>query len=195
MQGPVSGTVLCIREIGDPYVILNSFPCGKKSRPLSIIVHRDSDSPPVLQDTLTLRIIQTFLVLPGRNFLQSWLSLPILKKIICGFFPWERRGEERSEPRHRPERGSEKGRADQRMTLCVTDYCFVSKGRLEKQDSWVVLLMLAAWLSFCFHIKPLNKEPLRHKARAFTMKWKSSFILSCVCVWKTLSPPCPQVEN
>lgn len=49
MQGPVSGTVLCIREIGDPYVILNSFPCGKKSRPLSIIVHKDTVSPPVQQ--------------------------------------------------------------------------------------------------------------------------------------------------
>ena len=30
MQGPVSGAVLCIRETGDPYVILNGFPCGPK---------------------------------------------------------------------------------------------------------------------------------------------------------------------
>ena len=73
MQGPVSGAVLCIREIGDPYVILNSFPCGKKSRPLSIIVHKDTVSPPVQQDTLSLtRIIQTFPVLPAEEFRLNW---------------------------------------------------------------------------------------------------------------------------
>lgn len=72
MQGPVSGTVLCIREIGDPYVILNSFPCGQKSRPLSIIVHKGTVSPPVKQDRLPLRIIQIFPVLAGKVFLLHW---------------------------------------------------------------------------------------------------------------------------
>lgn len=82
MQGPVSATVLCIREIGDPYVILNSFPCGKKSRPLSIIVHMDAVSPPVQRDTLSRRIIQTFPVLAGKEFGLnfSW------KKVIGDFF-------------------------------------------------------------------------------------------------------------
>lgn len=34
MRGAVCVAVLCIRETGDPHVILTSFPCGKKSRPL-----------------------------------------------------------------------------------------------------------------------------------------------------------------
>lgn len=72
MQGPVSATVLCIREIGDPYVILNSFPCGQKSRPLSIIVHKDTVSPPVQLDKLTLWIIQTFPVVAEKEFLLNW---------------------------------------------------------------------------------------------------------------------------
>ena len=106
MQGPVSATVLCIREIGDPYVILNSFPCGKKSRPLSIIVHKDAVSPPVQQDTLSRRIIQTFPVLAGKEFGLnfSW------KKVFVDFFffpPHEFGWEERSQPPSRAAEGTE----------------------------------------------------------------------------------------
>lgn len=83
MQGPVSGTVLYIREIGDAYVILKSFPCGKKSRPLSIIVHKDVVSTPVRQDRLSLRIVQTFPVLAGKEFL---LNCPLEAELLEGFF-------------------------------------------------------------------------------------------------------------
>lgn len=114
MQGPVSATVLCIREIGDPYVILNSFPCGKKSRPLSIIVHMDAVSPPVQRDTLSRRIIQTFPVLAGKEFGLnfSW------KKVIGDFFFFppltsldERRG---ASPRAELLKEQNKGTADHR---------------------------------------------------------------------------------
>lgn len=98
MQGPVSATVLCIREIGDPYVILNSFPCGKKSRPLSIIVHKDAVSPPVQQDTLSRRIIQTFPVLAGKEFGLNFSWKKVLGDFsFFFFFPPSRvwmRGEE-----------------------------------------------------------------------------------------------------
>lgn len=79
MQGPVSGTVLCIREIGDPYVILKSFPCGKKSRPLSVIVHKDVVYPLLQRDKLSLRIIQTFPLLAVEEFI---LILPPDRKLF-----------------------------------------------------------------------------------------------------------------
>lgn len=93
MQGPVSGTVLCIREIGDPYVILNSFPCGKKSRPLSIIVHKDTVSPPAQQNRLLLGIIQTFPVLAQEEFVLNWTPVFVWKKVSTGFLPqvWMRK--------------------------------------------------------------------------------------------------------
>lgn len=106
MQGPVSGTVLCIREIGDPYVILKSFPCGKKSRPLSIIVHKDTVSPPVQQDRLSLRIIQTFPALAVKEFLLNFP--PERKLFVCFFPPQVLMREERSQSLHRPAKGSEK---------------------------------------------------------------------------------------
>lgn len=87
MQGPVSGTVLCIRETGDPYVILNSFPCGKKSRPLSIIVHKDTVSPAVEQDKLLSGILQTFPVLSGKEFPLNWPPVLVWKSVTTGFFP------------------------------------------------------------------------------------------------------------
>lgn len=81
MHGPVSGTVLYIREIGDPYVILNSFPCGKKSRPLSIIVHRDTFSPPVEQGSVSLCTIQTFPVLAGKEFPLNRFSVCLKERL------------------------------------------------------------------------------------------------------------------
>lgn len=81
MHGPVSGTVLYIREIGDPYVILNSFPCGKKSRPLSIIVHRDTFSPPVEQGSVSLYTIQTFPVLAGKEFPLNRFSVCLKERL------------------------------------------------------------------------------------------------------------------
>lgn len=80
MQGPVSATVLCIREIGDPYVILNSFACGKKSRPLSIIVHKDTVSPPAQQNRLLLELIQTFPVSCRRGICSELASCICLEE-------------------------------------------------------------------------------------------------------------------
>ena len=94
MQGPVSGTVLCIREIGDPYVILNSFPCGKKSRHLSIIVHKDAVSPPVQKGRLFRRIITFFLFSLESNFFcigPLYLS-GIVFGVFLHSFGWEREG-------------------------------------------------------------------------------------------------------
>lgn len=106
MQGPVSGTVLCIREIGDPYVILNSFPCGQKSKPLSIIVHKDTVSPPVRPDRLTLRIIQTFPFVAEKEFLVNWPPVLGLKRDSYWWFLVTRLDEER------PAEGSLKGTAE-----------------------------------------------------------------------------------
>lgn len=129
MQGPVSGTVLCIREIGAPYVILNSFPCGKKSRPLSIIVHKDTISPPVQQDRLSLRIIQSFSVLAEKEFVLNWLSVFLWKR-VGGFFAQVWMRAERSQSPIRPATGSEKGTADQKEALAgkltgLFCFCFV----------------------------------------------------------------------
>lgn len=56
MWGAVCVAVLCIRETGDAHVILKSFPCGQKSRPLSIVAHKDLVFSPVQWEELLLRI-------------------------------------------------------------------------------------------------------------------------------------------
>ena len=84
MQGPVSGAVLCIREIGDPYVILNSFPRGKKSRPLSIIVQRGRVSPPVHLGRIDyLRKLFKFSIFSLEGIYAEFVSMSSSRMFLC----------------------------------------------------------------------------------------------------------------
>ena len=92
MQGPVSEAVLCIREIGDPYVILNSFACGKKSRPLSIMVQRERESLSTCsfgEDRLPKESIQNFHFRILEGIYAEFVSNIIFQKIlVCRFYVW-----------------------------------------------------------------------------------------------------------
>lgn len=176
MQGPVSGTVLCIRETGDPYVILNSFPCGKKSRPLSIIVHKDTVSPPVQQDRLLHRIIQTFRVLAGKEFLLNWPPVFVWKRFSRGFFArvWmrERRG---ASPHKDPPTDPKKVPLSRNRLRMVGLFCFaggVFVGlKHQKVKSWMVLWMPAAWLCHCFNLNPQKTNCLNTKSEHSKPLW------------------------
>ena len=84
--GPLSVTHLHIREIGHPYVILKRFPCGKKIQ-TSITFHQETVYPPVEQDILLLRIIQTFPFLAVEEFLLNLSPKRKVRRFTVFFFP------------------------------------------------------------------------------------------------------------
>lgn len=107
MQAAVCVAVLCIGETGDAHVILKSFPCGQKSRPLSIVAHKDAVSSPVQRDELSLRITQNLSATLTRN-----LNFAYKEKVVgsLSYSSPSQKGlmrEQRSQPPDRPAKRTE----------------------------------------------------------------------------------------